>query len=126
MSQLYYTLYQGESIPISVYVIDDNSTPVSCTSATSVVCSIYIKETEQISFQTGLTSCIANNFGYNNITSISGNTIQISLTRAETSKFCIGEMKAITFLTNPDGTQIEYSSVIGEVLKGYDKNKIIT
>ena len=112
-----YNFKQGEDLTILVEVKDDSGNSVQLSGASSIVCEIFIKESLQVTYSTGIT-CSDDE----SITTVSGNTITIGLTRTITKDFCVGDVIAKILVKN-NGLTKEYSTTIGTCNKGYIKDK---
>lgn len=110
---------QGEDITLDIIVTDESSNPITVSGFTSVSVSLFIKESLMLTFSSGLTCTMDED-----ITSYSGNTIKIDLTRDMTKNFPVGEITA-KILIDKNNIVKEYSYIIGDVTIGYMKNKTI-
>lgn len=114
-----YDFKQGEDLTINVEVKDSAGNSIALSGASAISVEIYIKESLQVTYSTGIT-CSSDQ----SITSYSGSTITLSLTRAITKGFCVGDVVA-KILVKDNSLVKEYTTAIGTCEKGYSKDKTI-
>lgn len=116
------TIKQGEDLALDIPILDRNNSPLDLTLASAVRCALSVKNSVSARYADTVVA------GYGILT-FTGTSITLNITRTQSALFPIGTLTATVLIEFPDvvltDKRYEYSTILGNVLKGELKDELI-